>query len=232
MDDTIFVADTNVVHWIDLNSLRRPVFTTDRNIEELERISPEQEDVLFLNETCDYFARNRNNVLSEDDPYHGLAMKLFARRLLPYKDLLAKNIVASCLKEGLVVRDPGSLITPVLKHYRGRLRGNHPELERRMTPEMRDEIESVMTGTAVVAGLKLLSGEEILYSSRYSATADRGIVGAAYALHHKPTYVLSNDTDVKLFLMFAGLRLGKDGVVFVDKSEMIPQYLQKTLEVA
>lgn len=223
---TAFVADTNVVHWVDINSLVGDVFTTHGNLLELGRIPREKPDVFFLDETVGYFTLNCSNVLSDSHPQYGVALKVFADSLSPYKEIVAKHVIASCLNQGFEITDPRTFANHVVKIFRKRLR-NRPDIYKRVTSSMRDQMEDTVTGFSVMAAVRVLNGEELHYTTEDSFYTDRRIVASAYVLPNEKVYVLSRDTDVKLLAMYAKLRFGGDKVEFVNSAESIPDSLKR-----
>lgn len=229
MYDAAFVADTNVVHWVGVNSLTRDVFTVPKVLEELGRINPNQQDVLFLGETCNYFKQHPRNVLSNEHRDYGMAMDLRARRLIPYGDISTGHILSSCIKEGWKVTQQDSLVDPAIRMYRGRLRGKYSDIERKMPSHVKAELESALRDSAIRMGTRLLNGEGVRLVSGSAGRKDRDLAVTAGILPHDTIYLLSADPDLKPLVYYAEILFDtRNNTVVVDRAEMIPKYLQKT----
>lgn len=224
---TAFVADTNVVHWIDVNSLAGEVFTTDINIRELEKIPREKPDVYFLDETIGYFTHHRSNILSDSDSRYGLALNMIAGKLSEYREVLVKHVIASCLREGWNVKDPQVFANRVLRVFQKRLR-HHPYVVGKMDSETRSELERTVKGFSYAMAMRLIRGERPHYNVEGKSYADRMVVAAAHVLPDEYVYILSNDTDIEMLSAYAKLRLGGNHVKFVNSAESIPDTLKKS----
>lgn len=221
-NEVAFIADTNVVHWVDINLLAGSVFTVDRNLKELESIRPKP-DVHFLQETLEYFRRNRQNVLYTEHPDYGLALELYARTLFPYRNILIKNLVSDVLKQ-IKLNNSQYLINSTIKLFRARLK--EKRLDSRISDEVKREIEEYIEKFSSFTATKLLAGKNI-YLKRGSALTDRYLVAASYVLPQREIYILSQDIDVKLLMYYASVILGSRGAVLIEKSEQIPENLYR-----